>query len=99
MTANLFERNSSRGSVLIVALIFATVIGISLTSYLSLANGSLGMASRSFYASSSVNLAETGLEMGLARFNKLANVTNPDDAWAGWTLNSTSYDATTSPFS
>lgn len=93
------SRPDPRGSVLIVALIFAAVLAISLTSYLVLANNSLRQASRSFYSSSSVNLAETGLELALARFNKLATVTNPDDAWPSpWTLNSTAYDTSTSPF-
>lgn len=94
------KRDSERGSVLIVALLFAVVIAISLTSYIALANNSLKQASRSFYASSAVNLAEAGMEEAIACFNKLdlVPVGTPEDAWPGWTLNNTNYDASTSPF-
>jgi hypothetical protein len=91
------KHHSSRGSALIVALIFAALIAISLTSYISLANSSLKQASRSFYASSGMNLAETGLELAGACFNRLDGST-VNDAWDGWTLNHTPYNATTSPF-
>src|SRR5262245_17873900 len=88
----------SRGSVLIVALLFASMIAVSLASYISLANNSLKQASRSFYASSGVNLAETGLELAIARFNQLDGSPSADVAWAGWNLNSTPFDSTNSPF-
>ena len=96
MTTSTFNRHSRRGSVLIVALIFAIIIAISLVSYLALANNSLKQAGRSFYASSGINLAEIGLEQALACFNQL-NATTPAAAWAGWTIDNTPYDATTSP--
>jgi hypothetical protein len=88
---------NNRGSVLIVALVFAAIIAVSLGSYILLANNSLKQASRSFYASSAINLAETGLELAVARFNKLDEGTAAA-AWTGWTLDPTPYNATTSPF-
>jgi hypothetical protein len=97
MTSISSKRQSSRGSVLIVALLFAAIIAISLTSYITLANNSLGMASRSFYSGSGINLAETGLELALARFNKLDGSTAAV-AWDGWALDSTAYNTSTSPF-
>ena len=95
ITSNFIPR-AQRGSVLIVALIFAIIIAISLVSYIALANNSLKQAGRSFYASSGINLAEIGLEQALACFNELA-ATTPALAWAGWTLDNTPYNATTSP--
>jgi hypothetical protein len=95
------KQHSERGSVLIVAMCFAAIIAISLTSYIALATNSLKQSSRSFYASSAVNLAETGLEEAIACFNKLDDVPvgTPEAAWTGgWTLNNTPYDASASPF-
>jgi hypothetical protein len=86
------KAHPERGSVLLVALILAAVIGVSLASYIKLANNSLKQASRSFYASSAINLAEIGLELALARFNEL-DVSPVNTVWAGWTL-----DSTTGPF-
>jgi hypothetical protein len=98
MTSLSAQQHNSRGSVLIVALLFAAMIAIALTSYLTMANGSLKMASRSFYANSSVNLAETGLELAIGCFNQLDGST-PAVAWDGWALNTTAYDASSSPLS
>src|ERR1051326_809935 len=88
---------SRRGSVLIVALLLAAIIGISLVSYLKLANGSLKQANRSFYANSGMNVAEVGLEQAIACFNQLDNTTVAS-AWSGWTLNSTAYSSSSSPY-
>ena len=66
-----------------VALIFALLIAISLTSYISLANNSLKQASRSFYASSGMNLAETGLELAGVCFNHLDGASPGEPPAAG----------------
>jgi hypothetical protein len=87
---------STRGTVLIVSLILAAIIGISLVSYVSLANNSLKQASRSFYSNSAMNIAEIGLERAIACFNQLDNGTSAA-AWTGWATNNTTYNATTSP--
>lgn len=86
---------SRRGSVLLVALLLAAIIGISLVSYINLANNSLKQASRSFYANSAMNVAEIGLERAIACFNELDS--NPSIAWNGWTTNNATYNATSSP--
>jgi hypothetical protein len=88
---------ASRGSVLLIALMFAAIIGVSLSSYIALANNSLKQSSRSFYASSAVNLAESGLELAVACFNQVDEV-GAAAAWTGWTLDNTPFDATGSPF-
>lgn len=93
-----FTLRSARGSVLIVAMLMAAIIGISLVSFIKLSNNSLKQANRTFYANSAMNLAEVGLEEAIACFNQLDNVATPDLAWAGWTLNSTAYNATSSPY-
>ena len=88
--------SSRRGSVLIVAMLLAAIIGISLVSYIKLANNSLKQATRSFYANSSMNIAEIGLEQAIASFNQL-DTSTVATSWTGWTLNSTPYNAVTSP--
>src|SRR5688572_10311054 len=74
----------SRGSVLLVAAMFAALIGLTLATLINLGNNSLKMASRSFYANSAINLAETGLELAVACINQPSG-TAPEVAWDGWT--------------
>lgn len=62
--------SAQRGSVLMVALIFAFVIAISLTSYLTLASHAAKMANRSFHMDAAQNLADIGLEQTLWAMNK-----------------------------
>ncbi len=96
----------TRGSVLIVAMLMAAIIGISLVSFLQLSNNSLKQAHRTFYSNSAINLAEVGLEEAIACFNQLDTAATPAAAWPSsspttastpWTLNSTAYNATSSP--
>lgn len=72
-----------RGSVLIVVLILAGIVGISLVSYLRLANNALKQADRSFYANSAMNLAEIGLEEAISAFNQIDNV-GAATAFSAW---------------
>lgn len=60
---------SKRGSVLVVAAIFAAIIAVALTSYLKLALGASKLANRSFYMNAAQNLADTGLERALWSLN------------------------------
>lgn len=83
-----------RGSVLIVAMLIAGIIGISLASYLKLAITSLNSANRSFYANSSVDYAEIGIEQAMACFYSITTGTVAATAWNGWTLNSGTNEAT-----
>ena len=90
--------SGNRGSVLIVAMILAAVIGISLVTYLRLSTTSLNLAQRNFYDNSAMNLAETGLERALYCLNQnQVNGQSLTNAWPvadGWTTNSTSHVAT-----
>jgi hypothetical protein len=56
---------SNRGSALIVALIFAAIISISLTSYLKLSVNSSNLSNRSFYMNAAINLVDTGFERAI----------------------------------
>src|SRR5688572_19184693 len=85
-----------RGSALLVAVALTAIIGLTLATFINLSNNSLKMASRSFYANSALNLAETGLELAVACFNQPAT-TAPAVAWNGWTLDNTPFDPATSP--
>lgn len=80
-----------RGSVLIVALILAAVIGISLVSYIKLSNNSLKQAHRTFYSNSGMNLAEVGLEEAIACFNQIDELgaTAAFPTSAGWSISGT----------
>lgn len=87
-------RQSERGSVLIVALIFCAIIGVSLVSYYKLATTALKGANRSLLSFSSINVAEMGIEQAMACFYKISTGIAPETAWSGWTLNSRTYEAT-----
>ena len=63
------SRHSNRGSVLIVALIFAGLIALSLTSYMKLSLTTMRLANRSFYSNAAQNLVDTGLEQALWSVN------------------------------
>ena len=90
---------STRGSVLIVAMLMAAIIGISLVSFIKLSDNSLKQAHRTFYSNSAMNLAEVGLEEAISRFNQIDNVATPADAWPSpWTLNNTAYNSSSSPY-
>src|SRR3954471_24855341 len=83
------RRAATRGSVLITCLLFCVIIAISLTGYLRVARNSYALADRAFLNTTALTLAEQGLEEGLESYNQLDNVTDPDAAWTGWTLNGT----------
>lgn len=78
-------RASSRGGVLITALIFVAVIGISLTSYLALSRTAMTVSHRAVYLTAAHDLAETGLEEGLWALNRAAS--GALFPWSGWTTN------------
>jgi Tfp pilus assembly protein PilX len=87
-----------QGSVLIVAMLLAAIIGISLVTYIKLSASSLSISQRNFYDNSAMNLAETGLERALycINQNQVSNQTlvNSWPASDGWTTNSTTHVAT-----
>jgi len=83
-----------RGSILIVALIFCAVIGISLVSYYKLASTALKGANRSVLSFSNINIAEIGIEQGMAGFHAISTGVAAATAWDGWTLNTGTNEAT-----
>lgn len=80
MPASLSAR---RGSLLIVAMILAAVIGISLVSYLNLSRTSLTISNRSLYNNAAINVAENGLEEAIYAINRM--IADDTYAWPGWT--------------
>ena len=74
-----FRHDRRRGSVLIVALIFALGIAISLGSFLQLANNATKLSYRTHYLGVAMNVAETGLEQAMWEINNAAGT------WTGWT--------------
>jgi hypothetical protein len=89
-----FWEVSSRGSVLIVAMLLAGMIGISLASYLRLSITSLRSANRSFYSNSSVDYAEIGIEQAMACFYNVTSGTAAATAWNGWSPSTSTNVAT-----
>jgi hypothetical protein len=88
---------SNRGSVLIVALMFAAIIAISLTSYLKLSLSAGTLANRGFYMNAAQNLVDAGFERTIWALNDAK--ANPAPAnWvdrAGFTqISSTEYRGT-----
>ncbi len=83
------REQTTRGSVLITAMIFSIIIGITLVGYIKLSTNSLKLSHRTFFADAACNLAEAGTEEAVWSFNKMGNSTNPTviaAAWSGWTI-------------
>jgi hypothetical protein len=85
---------SERGTALLAALCFATVLAMALGSYLTLCSRSLQMSSRNMNSAHSLELAETGMEETLWALN--ANSSTGD--WTGWTIAGTTATKTLSGF-
>lgn len=84
--ARLTGMNRNRGSLIIVAMILAAVIGISLASYIQLGKSSLNISNRALYNNAAMNLAENGLEEAMYSINK--KISDATYNWAGWTTGS-----------
>ncbi len=96
MTAAPPTLRSSRGSVLIVAMLFSAIIGISLASYLRLSTNTLKIATRSFHSNSAIYLAETGIELAMTCItNNQTNGVPLATAWPSstWTTDTTAHTA------
>ena len=89
---------AERGSLLVVALLLCAIIGISLVSYYKIATTALKGATRTFLASSNVNLAESGIEQAMACFYAQSTGTASATAWSGWTLSGTTAKRTFTGF-
>ncbi|MCW5548029.1 MAG: hypothetical protein KIT44_03620 [Opitutaceae bacterium] len=73
--------SSERGTVVLVALGFVTILGIAVAGYLSVCVQAMRLSHQAFGADVSRQLAEMGLERGLRAFNR--------NDWSGWTLSGT----------
>ncbi len=73
--------NNNRGSIMMVAVLFAILIAISVGSFLKLANHESRLSNIAFHSNSSLNLAEAGVEMALYAMNH--------GDWSGWTVSGT----------
>lgn len=89
---------STRGTVLIVAMLLAAIIAVALASYINLSNTSLKLGRRTFYGTAALNLAEAGLERALYSLNRYAvDGVALTTAWSstdGWTTNTSTHVAT-----
>lgn len=79
LTHRHFPAARRRGSVLIVALIFSLIIGISLVSFIQLATNATKISYRTHYLGVAMNAAETGLEQAMWEMNNAAGT------WTDWT--------------
>lgn len=79
-------------------MLVASIIGVSLVSYLNLSRTTLKIATRSFLNNAAMNLAETGLEQALFALNQnQSNGVALATAWSsgnGWTTDSATHKAT-----
>jgi hypothetical protein len=85
-----FFRRSTRGSALLAALCFATVLTIALGSYLTLCYRTLELSMRSVQGTQSLELAETGMEEALWALNK--------NDWSSWSIVGTTATRTITGF-
>lgn len=79
------DARRQRGSLLIVAMLLAAIVGIALTSFIQLGQTALELSNRSFYNNGAINLCETGLEQAMYSINRM--VAGHSDAWDGWNNN------------
>ncbi len=84
------RENARRGSVLLAALCFATVLTIALGSYITVCYRTLEMSGRNIQSTRSVELAETGMEEALWALN--------NQSWTGWTIAGTTATRTITGF-
>jgi len=71
-------QNEERGSVVLVALCFVTILGIALASYLAVSNQAMKLSNRSYLNGVSEQLAEAGLERALWSINR--------NNWSDWDI-------------
>jgi hypothetical protein len=70
--------------VLLVGMMFASILAVSLVSYINLSRTSMQLSQRALWASAAMNLAENGLEEAMYSLNR--RVSDPSYSWrnAGW---------------
>lgn len=75
-----------RGSVLVTALLIATVLGVALVGYLLLSKTALKLSHRTLFVNDASNLAEAGLEEALYCFNQINAGISRATVWSEWTV-------------
>ena len=76
MRINLSTRSREQGTVLVVSLIIAAVLGMGLASYLALIGSQHSSVARSQCWNSALTLAEAGIEEALAQMNSTSDFSN-----------------------
>lgn len=84
MKTQITQARSESGSVLVVALVMAMILGISLASYLLLMNHQNKMVVRGQAWNHSLTLAEAGVEDALAHLNRSFGTNNQRGGVNGW---------------
>lgn len=74
---------SERGGLLITAMIFSAIIGVSIVSFIRLGRTTGQISNRGLYNNAAMNLAENGLEEAMYSINQM--VAGNASAWSGWT--------------
>lgn len=83
-------RRGNRGAALLAALCFATVLAISLGSYMTVCYRTLALSSRTVQGTRAIELAESGMEDALWALNK--------NDWSAWTITGSTATRTISGF-
>jgi len=76
---------AQRGAVLIVAMLLASIISVSLASYLQLSRSTMTISNAAFYNNAALNLAENGLEEAVYAINKTIADSSYNWSSNGWT--------------
>src|SRR4051812_13490683 len=84
-------RGNNRGTALLAAMCFSTVLALSLGSYMTLCSRTLSLSTRTMQSTHSIALAETGMEDAVWALNK--------NDWSAWTISGTTATRTISGFS
>ncbi len=88
------RHHSQKGTILLVALCFVAVLGISLASYIAVCSRTMQLSNRTFQAGLSRQLAELGLEEAMRAFNKHNWADWSNGTAVDWTLDTTNKRAT-----
>ena len=91
------SRRAQRGTLIVITMIFCSLLGIALTSYVVLNSQSLKLAQRSFFGAEAMNMAEAGMEEALWSFNQTWR--GEAGAWDGWTISGNAATRTFTDFS
>jgi Tfp pilus assembly protein PilX len=74
---------SEHGGLLITAMIFSAIIGVSIVSFIRLGRTTGQISNRGLYNNAAMNLAENGLEEAMYSINQM--VAGNASAWTDWT--------------